>query len=151
MAVTRILKMIWFLSFMGVTAVLFYVYSALPDMVAYSGDEATTFEYLAQELFFYFFLIVIALTNIMLYAVSARKWIKTSSSQKINRLTSWKFGLGVVVNIFLVISMVFISIFNSGEKFDYSNFGYLVYFSLALVILWVISLPFVIYSARVKV
>ncbi len=151
MAVSRILKMIWLVSFVGATVVLFYVYSSLPDMVAYSGDEVTSFEYIDRELFFYFFLIVLALLNILLYSISARKWIRSSSTQKINRLTSWKFGLGVVVNIFLVISMVFVSIFNSGEKFDYSNFGYLVYFSLALVILWVISLPFVIYSARVKV
>lgn len=143
--------MIWLVSFVGATVVLFYVYSSLPDMVAYSGDEVTSFEYIDRELFFYFFLIVLALLNILLYSISARKWIRSSSTQKINRLTSWKFGLGVVVNIFLVISMVFVSIFNSGEKFDYSNFGYLVYFSLALVILWVISLPFVIYSARVKV
>ena len=151
MVVAKILKMIWLVSFGGATLVLFYVYSSLPEMVAYSGNEATSFEYIDKELFFYFFLFVLALSNILLYAISARKWIRSSSSQKISRLNAWKFGLGVVINIFLVISMIFISIFNSGEKFDYSNFGYLVYFSLALVILWVISLPFVIYSARVKV
>ena len=151
MEVAKVLKLIWLVSFIGVSVALFYVYSGLPDMVAYSGDEATSFEYIDKELFFYFFLGVIAIINVLLYAISGKRLIRSNSSQKISRVTSWKFGLGVVVNLFLVISMIFISIFNSGEKFDYSNFGYLVYFSLALVVLWIVSLPFVIYSARVRV
>ncbi|MDH5398339.1 MAG: hypothetical protein OEX02_09345 [Cyclobacteriaceae bacterium] len=150
MQINRVLKLFWLVSFMLVNLVLFYVYAWLPEMVAYSGDYATATEYISKEIFFYFFLGLIALTNITIY-IFARNWNKNASmSRQSIRLTGWKHGLAVVVNIFLAISMVFVSVFNSGEKFDYSNFGYLVYFSLGLVILWIVCLPLVIYSARVR-
>ena len=151
MAIPRVFKMVWLISFLGVSVILFYVYSGLPDMVAYSGSEPTSMEYISRDYFFYFFVGIIGVLNILLYALSGKQLSSTSNTKRINQLTSWKFGLAIVVNIFLSISMVFINIFNSGERFDYSNFGYLVYFSLALIIIWVISLPFIIYSSRVKV
>ena len=151
MAISKIFKFVWLISFMAVSIVLFYVYSGLPEMVVYSGDESTSLEYIGKDTFFYFFLIVIGLLNILLYAISDKMLSKSGNYRKLSSLIAWKFGLGIVVNIFLTISMVFISIFNSGERFDYSNFGYLVYFSLALVVLWVISLPFVIFSSRIKI
>ncbi len=151
MGIPKVFKMVWLISFLGVSLFLFYVYSGLPDMVAYSGEEPTSMEYISKDYFFYFFVGVIGILNILLYALSGKHISKTTNTKKINQLISWKFGLGIVVNIFLTISMVFISIFNSGERFDYSNFGYLVYFSLALIVIWVISLPFIVYSSRVKV
>jgi len=148
----KILKLIWIISFFSVNAVLFYVYAGLPERVAYSGDETGSLEYVGKELFFYFFLAVNGLINIILYVLTKRGLAnKQVSTRKAEKIAGWKYGLALVINIFLSISMTFISIFNSGEKFDYSNFGYLVYFSLGLVILWIISFPFVIYSSRVKV
>ncbi|MDH5604724.1 MAG: hypothetical protein OEY51_12330 [Cyclobacteriaceae bacterium] len=148
----KILKLLWLISFVIVNITLFYVYAGLPEMVAYTGDEMGSLEYIGKELFFYFFLIVIGVINIVLYILIKRGLAnKQVSTRKAEKIAGWKYGLSLVINIFLSISMAFISIFNSGEKFDYSNFGYLVYFSLGLVILWIISFPFVIYSARVKV
>jgi len=148
----KILKLLWLVSFLIVNFTLFYVYAGLPEMVAYTGDETGSLEYIGKELFFYFFLIVIGVINIVLYILIKRGLAnKQVSTRKAEKIAGWKYGLALVINIFLSISMVFINIFNSGEKFDYSNFGYLVYFSLGLVILWIISFPFVIYSARVKV
>ncbi|MDH5380981.1 MAG: hypothetical protein OEW75_09015, partial [Cyclobacteriaceae bacterium] len=105
-----------------------------------------------KEYFFYFFLISISLVNVIIYYLTGRGvGSKSLSNYKFYRVVSWEYGLAAVINIFFTISLLFFSIFNSGEKFEYSNFGYLVYFSLALVALWVISLPFVIYSARIKI
>ena len=147
----KILKLLWIISFFTVNVVLFYVYAGLPEMTAYTGDETGPLEYVSKELFFYFFLAVNGIVNIVLYTLAKRGLTnKQTSARKAEKIAAWKFGLALVINIFLSISMAFISIFNSGEKFDYSNFGYLVYFSLGLVILWIISFPFVIYSARVR-
>lgn len=152
MTVTRILKLIWFVSFGIVLVILFWVYAALPDMVAYAGDNFSNFEYLDKEFFFNFYLALIGIANIALYFI-AREFVKNKKTKrrKYIRLAGWTFGLAFVINLFLIISMIFLSILNSGEKFDYSNFGYLVYFSLGMIFLWVLSLPFVIFSTRVKV
>ena len=152
MEIARILKMIWLVSFIGVNITLFYVFAGLPEMVAFSGDDNTSIDYIDKDLFFYFFLAVIGVLNVLIYVLASKGiGLKNMSSYKMYRLVGWEYGMAIVINIFLAISMFFINIFNSGEKFEYSNFGYLVYFSLGLVILWVLSLPFVIYSARIRV
>ena len=152
MNVSKILKLVWLISFLGVFAVLFYVYAGLKEMVAYSGEQETSMDYVSKETFFYFFMILIGFTNTLFYFLAKNGvGLKHVRSQKMHRIISWEYGLAIVVNLFLTISMLFISVFNSGEKFDYSNFGYLVYFSFGLVLIWIISLPFVIYSSRVKV
>ncbi len=152
MNVSKILKFVWLVSFAGVSVMLFYIYAGLPEMVAYAGEPATSVDYIDKEMFFYIFLVMIALINVGMYFLATRKiGLHGLSSSKSIRVVSWEFGLGIVVNIFLSISMIFISVFNSGEKFDYSNFGYLVYFSFGLIVVWIISLPFVIQSARVRV
>lgn len=152
MDILKILKFTWILSFLGVNLCLFYVYAGLPEMVAYSGDIEISLDYIDKEYFFYFFLISISLVNVIIYYLTGRGvGSKSLSNYKFYRVVSWEYGLAAVINIFFTISLLFFSIFNSGEKFEYSNFGYLVYFSLALVALWVISLPFVIYSARIKI
>lgn len=152
MATTRLLKFISFLSFAIVVFVLFWVYAGLPDMVAYAGDNFSNFEYLDKDFFFNFYMIIIGVFNITIYFLALRfAKRKNISKRKGNKLAGWFYGLSFVINLFLIFSMMFLSILNSGEKFDYSNFGYLVYFTLGMVILWILSLPFVIYSSRVKI
>ena len=149
----KILKSIWALSALFALFVLLYVYAALPEHVAYYGELEADISFIDREVMFYIMMAVIAITNSVIYALARKSALTMKKSRSVvaRKITGWKYGLGITLNFFFLISMQFINIFNSGEKYDYDNFGYLVYFSLGLVFVWILSLPFVLFFSRMKV
>ena len=51
------------------------------------------------------------------------------------------YGLIITLNIFFIIGMNFISLYNSEEKFDYDRIALIIYGSLGLIILWAVAWP----------
>ncbi|HZI26437.1 MAG TPA: hypothetical protein VFD46_15235, partial [Chryseolinea sp.] len=56
-------------------------------------------------------------------------------------LRSWFYGLVVALNIFFIIGMNVISLYNSEEKFDYERIALIIYGSLGLIVLWAAAWP----------
>jgi hypothetical protein len=61
---------------------------------------------------------------------------------------SWFYGLVVTLNIFFIVGISFISLYNSTEKFDYESIGIIIYGSLGLIVVWSLGWP--VYSLSRK-
>jgi hypothetical protein len=136
----KIFRAIWFLSMLATLASLLYVYASLPPevIVAEDGPETIVF---GRDLLFYTAMIVIAMVNVLVYLFSQR--VAPDEDFRV-----WLNGLVITANIFFIIAMSFISLYNSTEKFDFSQIGFIIYSSVGLVALWLLSWP--VYQAVKK-
>jgi len=131
--VLKIFKAIWFLSMVVTLANLLYVYAGLPEIVIIN-DQGASLVSVSRDGFFYTITAVIAFVNALVYAVSY-------VFKKEVDFRTWFHGFVVTVNIFFIISLHFVSLFNSGEKFDYSQIDFIIYGSIALFVVWAIGWP----------
>jgi len=122
-------------------AIFLYVYASLPqDIVIYEGQGAVM---LTREALFYFALTIFALINVLVFVVS-RLYSKSAED-----FLCWFYGLVMCLNVFLIIALNFINLYNSNEKFDYDRIGYIIYGSLGLFVLWAIGWPFYLLSRKI--
>jgi hypothetical protein len=130
----KIFKAFWFLSMLVLFANFIYVYASLPEKVVIQ-EEGTSFTSLGREVFFYAITFVIVFVNALVYVVSFvfRKDVD---------LRAWFHGLVIALNIFFMISLNFIALYNSAEKFDYSKIDFIIYGSIGLFVLWAMGWPF---------
>ena len=131
--VLKLLKAIWFLSMLVTLLALLYVYASLPQEVLVQDDTEARVA-ISNELFFYLAMALIAVSNALVFVIA--KVFKTNED-----LRAWFFGLIITLNIFLIIGMNFISLYNSEEKFDYDSIAVIIYGSLGLIILWTVAWP----------
>ena len=131
------------LSLFAVLAVLFYVYASLPETVVVN-ESAGTISVGKQQLF-YIALSILALANASVFAVT-RIFPEESYPFK-----TWYYGLILFANLFFIVALSFISLYNSAEKFDYPRIGPIIYGSFVLLLAWVIAWPvYRIYSMMSK-
>ncbi|HEX6225010.1 MAG TPA: hypothetical protein VFZ52_11400 [Chryseolinea sp.] len=131
--VLKLLKAIWFLSMLATLGALLYVYATLPQEVLVQDDTQARLA-ISNELFFYLAMVFIAISNSMVYVMA--KVFKRNED-----LRSWFFGLIIALNIFVIIGMNFISLYNSEEKYDFERLAVVIYGSLGLIILWAAAWP----------
>ena len=131
--VLKLLKAIWFLSMLVTLGALLFVYASLPQEVLVQDDTEARVA-ISNELFFYLAMVLIAVSNALVFVMA--KVFKTNEE-----LRAWFFGLIITLNIFFIIGMNFISLYNSEEKFDYDRIALIIYGSLALIILWAVAWP----------
>lgn len=131
--VLKIFKGVWFLSMLAVLANLLYIYASLPEQVSLMEDGVEVYS-VGREFLFYIALAVIALANVMVYLFS-------KSLTPDEDFRTWIHGLVITLNIFFIIAMSFISLYNSTERFDFNRIGFIIYGSVGLVALWVIGWP----------
>ena len=131
--VLKLLKAIWFLSMLVTLGALLFVYASLPQEVLVQDDTEARVA-ISNELFFYLAMLLIAVSNALVFVMA--KVFKTNGE-----LRAWFFGLIITLNIFFIIGMNFISLYNSEEKYDYDRIAVIIYGSLALIILWAAAWP----------
>ena len=135
----KIFKFVWFFSLLATGAIFFYVYASLPlEVAVLPGDNVT----ISREGLFYSVLGIIGLINVLVFIVA--KLFKEEQTD----FTSWFYGLVAALNLFFVTVINFLGVTNSGERFDYSGLGILIYGSIGLIVIWSISWP--IYSLSRK-
>jgi len=137
----KLFKAIWFLSMLAVLANLLYVYASLPEQVSLMEEGVETYA-IGREQLFYSAMVVIAIANVMVYLFS-------KSIAPDENFRTWLHGLVITLNIFFIIGLSFISLYNSVEKFDFSRIGFIIYSSVILVIVWALSWP--VYSLGRKI
>ena len=139
----KLVKAIWFLSMIAALGALLFVYAGLPEEVVVQDDiDARTS--INKEAFFYLAMAFIALTNLSVYVIS--KVFKRSED-----LRTWFHGLITTLNIFFIIGMNYISLYNSEERFDYNRIAFIIYGSIALILLWTMSWPVYLIFKRLSV
>jgi len=138
--VLRFIKFGWSISLVAGLATLIYIYAAIPDPVIYSlSDSLSGRGVISREKFFYISLGFLAGMNFLLYALSKNVRYRMQSINSL--LRKWQLSLAIVINIFFIVIQNFVFLVNSGEKFNYDNFGYLIYVALGLILIWIIALP----------
>ncbi len=122
----------------GGLASLLYVYAGLSqEGEIYVSDTQSLFS--DKETFFYIALGVLAIQNFAFYALS--KNIKYRNSNLTSLLVNWFLSFAFVLNFFYVVMINFIFLINSDEKFNFDNYGFLTFFSLGLIVVWLLALP----------
>jgi hypothetical protein len=129
----KLFKAIWFLSMLAVMANLLYVYASLPEQVSLMEEGLKTYA-IGREQLFYSAMVVIVMANVMVYLFS-------KSIAPDENFRTWLHGLVITLNIFFIIGLSFISLYNSVEKFDFSRIGFIIYSSVVLVVVWALSWP----------
>jgi hypothetical protein len=129
----KIIKGVWFLSLMAFLGAFMYIYASLPDTILLlEGDSDIE---VSRGTIFYSFLAIGGITNMLVFVVSRL------FSPDQNRFKTWFYGLVITLNLFFIVALAFINLYNSTEKFDYSSIGYVIYGSISLVAIWVASWP----------
>lgn len=132
----KIFRVVWFLSALALLANMLYVYASLPLHVLLLQQGLDRFE-VSREISFYIALFVVALVNVMVYV--------SSVAYKNNiPLRTWFAGLVICINTFFVAAFSFIGIYNSGEHYDFSRMGTVVYGTMILVAGWTLSWPIIL-------
>jgi len=129
----KILKVIWVFSLLGTIAAFMYVYAGLPENVIVNENLETIS--LSRETFFYIVLAVISVANALVFVVTR------IFSEKESDFKAWFYGLIAFANLFFVIGLSFISLYNSNEKYDFSRLGIIIYGSVGLLLVWATSWP----------
>ncbi len=119
-----------------------WVYASLPDPVVVMEDPDLL--RISKETFFYVGLLTLAIFNMFVYVF--RSLNKTVEGEG---FVTWYYGLIICLNLFVIVASSYISLFNSGERFEYERIGFIIYGSIALMVLWTISWP--IYSFARKI
>lgn len=136
----KILKVIWVFSLLTSMAIFMYVYASLPEkvVVSESGDTVS----MGKEALFYTVLGIIGLANALVFAVSR------IFPQRDEHFKAWFYGLVSCVNLFFLVALSFVSLYNSGEKYDFGRLGVIIYGSVALVVAWALAWPVYRFSQR---
>ena len=129
----KLLKAVWFLSMALALMALLYVYASLPQEVVVQ-DVSDARVSISNEAFFYGVMMFIAVTNVMVFIIG-----KIFKSQE--DLRTWFYALIASLNLFFIVAINFISLYNSAERFDFDRIAFVIYGSVGLLILVSISWP----------
>lgn len=134
--ILKVFRGVWFISFLAVVANLMWVYAGLPEQVVVKELETSSYA-IGREVLFYSWLAIIGIVNVMIYLFG-------KSVTPDEGFRTWLTGLIISLNVFLVIGLSFIGLYNSNENFDFSRVGVVLYFGVGLVGLWITSWPIVL-------
>ncbi len=126
----KIFRVVWFVSILAVMGVFMYVYASLPDpVVVLEQPEYVT---VGKESFFYVMLGLIAIFNAFVYIFRSLRRHEEGEG-----FVTWFYGLVICLNIFFIVACAYVSLFNSGEAFDYSRIGVIIYGAIFLILAWI--------------
>jgi hypothetical protein len=131
--IVKIFKGIWLSSLLATMAVFLYVYASLPESVAVMEGEATRF--ISRNSLFYSTLGFLAAFNALIF-VGSRLFRKSDPY-----FMAWFYGLIGIFNVFIIVGLQYLNLYNSGEKFNYESIGGIIYGSIVLVVIWSILWP----------
>jgi len=129
----KIAKVLWVFSLLAVLAVFMYVYASLPETVVVNENGVAVS--LSKETVFYIALALLGVSNALVFAVS-RIFPEQEQGFK-----AWFYGLIILANLFFIVGLSFVSLYNGGEKYDYNRLGFIIYGSVSLVAIWTVAWP----------
>ncbi|HKZ39156.1 MAG TPA: hypothetical protein VJ184_15945 [Chryseolinea sp.] len=124
----KLLKGLWFLSMFVALIVLLYIYAGLPQTVVVQEEDGVAVS-LSNDGFFYILMALLVIANVLTFIMA--KLFKEAKDFR-----AWFYGLIASINLFFIIGMNLISLYNSGERFEYERIEFVIYGSLALIVLW---------------
>jgi uncharacterized membrane protein YkvI len=129
----KIFRAIWFVSVLALFATLLYGYAGWQENMIIQ-DEASGQISMGRDILFYTLLGIFLLVNVLVYLIA-----KMFAREE--HFRAWFHGLVITINIFFIIAMSLIGLYNSFENFDYSRIGFMIYGSIGLIITWALCWP----------
>ncbi len=129
----KVFKVTWVFSLLAVLFIFMYIYASLPERVIVNENIRSIS--VSKETFFYIALAVLAIANTLVFAVSR------IFPDKAQDFKAWFYGLITLANLFFIIGLSFVSLYNSNEKYDYQRLGVIIYGSVGLLLVWATSWP----------
>jgi hypothetical protein len=129
----KIFKAVWFLSMLAVLLILLYAYAGLPVDVVVNENGGSSIT-VGKENFFYLAAALIAAVNALVFVIN-------NVYRKDPDFRTWFYGLVICLNFFFAVALNFISLYNSGDEFDYSRIEYLILGSTGLFMVWALGWP----------
>lgn len=126
--IVKVFKGVWFLSLMATMAAFLFVYASLPESIVVQEGEVA--QSISRNGLFYATLALLGVFNALVFIVTR---LYADSNEY---LKAWFYGLVVFLNVFFVVALQFWNLYNSQEKFNYDSIGYIIYGSIAVVVLW---------------
>jgi len=130
--IIKIFKAVWFLSLLATIAIFLYIYASLPEQVYFTDGGTLS---ISRNGIFYSTLIFLGVINALVFVITRIFPVTNGYFQ------AWFYGLVAFVNLFVLVSSQFISTFNSQERYNYDNIGFIIYGSIALIVFWSILWP----------
>jgi hypothetical protein len=140
--IVKIFKGIWLFSLLATLAVFLYVYASLPESIAVMEGETTSF--MSRNSLFYSTLAFLAAFNVLIF-IGSRLFRQSDPY-----FMAWFYGLITIFNLFMVVGLQFLNLYNSQEKFNYESIGGIIYGSIVLVITWSILWPVYLVIRRIS-
>jgi hypothetical protein len=133
MVVLRVFKVVWFISLMAALGELLFSYASLQgDVQVYSNGTASRL--ISPDSFFYIGVAFLALINVLVFIVA-------KIVAKRTEFRTWFYGLIITFNIFCIVSMGFIALYNSAEAYNFQRLQPIIYGSVILFLAWTIGWP----------
>jgi hypothetical protein len=122
-----------------------YTYAALPDPLVVLDNEEQLI--IGKETWFYSILALLAIFNMLVYVFRSLH----RSNQEGEGFVSWFYGLVICLNLFIIVAVSYISLFNGGERFEYGRIGIIIYGSVILMVAWASAWPVYLIFAKKRV
>lgn len=129
--ILKLFRAMWFLSALVVLANLLYVYASLPEVVVIQSGDVVS---LSREWLFYIALLIIVGVNLLVYLFK----LMFADGENVR---TWFHGQVITFNIFFIIALQALNVFNSNENFDHSLVSIYLTGSLTLILLWAAGWP----------
>jgi len=140
--ILKLFRVVWFFSILGVLIFFMYTYASLPDpLIILDAEEQLI---IGKETWFYTILAVLAIFNMFVFVFRS-----LNKSPEGEGFVSWFYGLVICLNLFILVAVSYISLFNGGERFEYQRIGIIIYGSIILMVLWAFSWPVYLAARRI--
>ena len=139
--VLKIFKAVWFFSLLGLLGSFLFVYASVPERVVI--HEGNGIREISREGLFYGTIAIISVCNVLVFIMSA---LHRNSAD----FMAWFYGLIITLNVFFVITLNFLNLYNSAEEFRYQSIGFIIYSSVALFVLWALSWPAILILRKIS-
>ncbi len=132
---SKVLKVIKFLSMIIFLIIILTVYAKLPEnTMLFIGDLMTT-----KQAFFYITLIMFFIINFLFAALG---WLYSKSKTnklKQKQLREWLVSLPVAINFYIIFIVAYIGELNDRAAGGADSFYYLLYLGPLLIVVWLIA------------
>jgi len=137
----RLLKFFWLLSGIIGLVILIYSYANIVGNEISIPNSIIEIS-ISKNVYFYSVVAAIIAINGPIYLLShLLKSKKELNSNFFNKIELWLFGMALIINFFIISTVIFLSLLNNSYMNYLSNIGYLIVASLTALVIWLLRLP----------
>jgi len=137
----RLLKFFWLLSGIIGLVILIYSYANIVGNEINIPNSIIEIS-ISKNVYFYSVVAAIIVINGPIYFLShLLKSNKELNSNFFNKIELWLFGMALIINFFIICTVIFLSLLNNSFINYLNSIGYLIIASLTALVIWLLRLP----------